>query len=55
MSQEKTKIIKLTVDEVENFRNIAEKFNVKFEIKEVNNFYYVTAPIDYVIAWGYDE
>ena len=55
MSHVKTKTIKLTEDELENFRAVAEKFNVKFEIKQVGNHYRVTAPEDKIYQWGYDE
>ena len=55
MSHVKTKTIKLTEDELENFRAVAEKFNVKFEIKQVGNHYRVTDPEDKIIQWGYDE
>jgi mannose/fructose/N-acetylgalactosamine-specific phosphotransferase system component IIB len=55
MSQVKTKTIKLTEEELENFRAIAEKFNVKFDLKPVKNNYHVTAPEDKLIQWGYYE
>ena len=55
MSHVKTKTIKLTEDELENFRAVAERFNVKFEIKQVGNQYRVTAPEDKIVEWGYDD
>lgn len=55
MSHVKTKTIKLTEDELENFRAIAEKYRVPFEIKQVGSYYRVTAPEDKIIQWGYDE
>lgn len=55
MSHASTKTIKLTEDELENFRAVAEKFNVKFEIKQVGEYYRVTAPEDKIVQWGYDE
>jgi mannose/fructose/N-acetylgalactosamine-specific phosphotransferase system component IIB len=55
MSQEKTKTIKLTEEELDNFRAIAEKYRVPFEVKQVGNYYRVTAPEDKIIQWGYDE
>jgi len=38
-----------------NFRAIAEKYNVPFEVKQVGNYYRVTAPEDKIYQWGYDE
>lgn len=35
MSHVKTKTIKLTEEEIDNFRAIADKFNVKFHVKQV--------------------
>ena len=55
MSHVKTKTIKLTEEEIENFRAIADKFNVKFDVKPVKNNYHVTAPEDKLIQWGYYE
>jgi hypothetical protein len=55
MSPVKTKTIKLTEEEIENFRAIAEKFNVKFNVKPVKDLYHVTAPEDKLIQWGYYE
>lgn len=55
MSHVGTKTIKLTLDEFENFRAIATKFNVDFKMKQVKDLYYVTAPVDKIIHWGYDE
>jgi hypothetical protein len=55
MNQEETGTIKLTFDEFENFRAIAYKFNVNFEMKQINESYYVTAPMEYIIRWGYDD
>lgn len=55
MIQEETGTIKLTLDEFENFRAIANKFNVDFKMKQVNELYYVTAPMEYIVRWGYDE
>jgi len=55
MSQVKTKTIKLTEEELENFRAIAEKFNVKFQVKPFKDDYHVTAPEDKLIQWGYYE
>ena len=55
MSHVKTKTIKLTEEELENFRAIADKFNVKFEVKPVKDLYQVTAPEDKLIQWGYYE
>ena len=55
MSHVKTKTIKLTEDELENFRAIAEKYRVPFEVKQVGSHYRVTAPEDKIIQWGYDD
>jgi mannose/fructose/N-acetylgalactosamine-specific phosphotransferase system component IIB len=55
MSHVKTKTIKLTEEEIDNFRAIADKFNVKFEVKQVKNNYHVTASEDKLIQWGYYE
>jgi len=55
MSHVKTKTIKLTEDELDNFRAIAEKYNVAFEVKQVKNLYHVTAPADKIYQWGYDD
>jgi len=55
MSPVKTKTIKLTEEEMENFRAIADKFNVKFDVKPVKDLYQVTAPEDKLIQWGYYE
>jgi mannose/fructose/N-acetylgalactosamine-specific phosphotransferase system component IIB len=55
MSHVKTKTIKLTEEELDNFRAIAEKFNVKFDLKPIKNDYHVTAPEDKLIQWGYYE
>jgi len=55
MSQVKIKMIKLTEEEIENFRAIADKFNVKFHVKQIKDNYHVTAPEDKLIQWGYYE
>lgn len=55
MIQIKTETIKLTKVDLENFRAIAEKFNVKFKIKQVGDQYYVTASEEKINAWGYQD
>lgn len=52
---EKTKIIKLTLEEYENFRAVAERFNVKFNVNRKFDTYDVEAPEDELIRWGYLE
>jgi hypothetical protein len=53
MSQQ-TEII-LDLKEFEEFREIANKFNVKFDVKHKNNNYIITAPLEYISKWGYLE
>ena len=55
MSHVNTKTIKLTEEELQNFRAIAEKFNVNFQVRQVKDLYHVTAPMDKIVHWGYDE
>lgn len=50
-----TMTIALTLSEYENFRAVAERFGVKFEINHKNDTYLVTAPKDKIIEWGYLE
>ena len=46
--------ITLTLEEYENFRCVAEKFNVKFDVKPIrDNLYMVKAPEDKLLEWGY--
>lgn len=49
------KTVSLTLEEFETFKAIAEKFNVKFDVMHMNNKFMVTAPLEYIIRWGYDE
>lgn len=45
--------INLNLSEFENFRAIAERFNVEFDVNYRNDVYIVTAPKDKLIQWGY--
>jgi hypothetical protein len=48
--------IKLDAEEYENFRTVAEKYNVKFDVRLTrDNMYSVTAPRDKLFEWGYLE
>ena len=46
----------LSLPEYENFRNVAERYNVKFDVKVLkNDMYEIEAPIDKLLQWGYLE
>lgn len=45
----------LTNDEYENFRAVAEKYNVDFNVKTLKNMQEVEAPRDKLLQWGYLE
>jgi hypothetical protein len=46
--------IKLNLSEYENFRAVAERFNVKFDVKALRDeTYLITAPRDKLLQWGY--
>lgn len=47
--------IMLTNDEYENFRAVAEKYNVDFNVKTLKNMQEVEAPRDKLLQWGYLE
>jgi len=47
--------INLNLAEFENFRAIAERFNVEFDVNHRNDVYIVTAPRDKLLEWGYLE
>lgn len=47
--------ITLTLPEYENFRAVAERFNVKFDVKRTNDLYVVKAPEEKLVQWGYLE
>jgi hypothetical protein len=48
--------IKLSLDEYENFRAIAERYNVKFDVKVLRDgMYAIKAPRDKLLEWGYGE
>jgi hypothetical protein len=51
----KTTTIVLTLPEYENFRSVAERFNVKFDVKRNNETYMVKAPEEKLQQWGYLE
>jgi len=54
----KTKMTKmvLSLPEYENFRSIAERYNVKFDVKPLkNDMYEIEAPIEKLLQWGYLE
>ena len=55
MSPLKTRTIKLTEDEYENFKAIADKFHIIFQVRQVKDVYHIKAPEDVIIEWGYDE
>lgn len=50
-----TIIITLTLSEYENFRAVAERYNVKFDVKRTNEEYVVKAPEEKLQQWGYLE
>jgi hypothetical protein len=50
-----TMTITLTLHEYENFRAIAERFNVKFDVKHTKELYVVKAPREKLLQWGYLE
>lgn len=47
--------ITLTLPEYENFKSIAQKFNVKFDVKRIEDKYVVKAPEEKLHQWGYLE
>lgn len=47
--------ITLNLSEYENFRSVAERFNVKFDVKHVKETYVVKAPEEKLQQWGYLE
>ncbi len=47
--------IALTLPEYENFRNVAERYNVKFDVKRTEDTYVVKAPHEKLVQWGYLE
>jgi hypothetical protein len=49
------KSISLNLEEFENFRELALKFNVKFDAVHKNNLFIVKAPLEYISKWGYLE
>ena len=49
------KTIVLTLSEYENFRSVAERYNVKFDVKHEENKYIVIAPEEKLAQWGYLE
>ncbi len=49
------KTIVLTLSEYENFRTVAERYNVKFDVKRTNEEYVVKAPEEKLAQWGYLE
>ena len=51
----KTTTIVLTLSEYENFRTVAERYNVKFDVKRTNEEYVVKAPEEKLQQWGYLE
>lgn len=50
-----TTTITLTLSEYENFRSVAERYNVKFDVKRTNEEYVVKAPEEKLVQWGYLE
>ena len=47
--------ITLTLSEYENFRSVAERFNVKFDVKHTKDGKcQVKAPTEKLIEWGYE-
>lgn len=52
MSQETAKV-KLTIEEFQNFRAIAEEFNVDYQYTNRGDQIIVTAPKDKLDQWGY--
>lgn len=49
-------MIKLNLIEYENFRSVAERFNVKFDVKVLpDQMYGIIAPRDKLMQWGYIE
>jgi hypothetical protein len=54
----KTKMTKmvLSLPEYENFRSVAERYNVKFDVKPLkNDMYEIEAPTEKLLQWGYLE
>jgi hypothetical protein len=54
----KTKMTKmvLSLPEYENFRSIAERYNVKYDVKALkNDMYEIEAPTEKLLQWGYLE
>lgn len=46
----------LSLPEYENFRSVAERYNVKFDVKSLkNDMYEIEAPIEKLLQWGYLE
>jgi hypothetical protein len=55
MKKTMTKMV-LSLPEYENFRSIAERYNVKFDVKPLkNDMYEIEAPIEKLLQWGYLE
>lgn len=47
--------VTMTLSEYENFRAVAERYNVKFDVKRTNEEYVVKAPEEKLQQWGYLE
>lgn len=46
--------IKLNLTEYENFRAVAERYNVKYDVRALrDDMYAITAPRDKLLQWGY--
>lgn len=47
--------ISLNLEEFENFKQLALKFNVKFDVIHRKDSFIVKAPFEYISKWGYLE
>jgi hypothetical protein len=55
MKKTMTKMV-LSLPEYENFRSVAERYNVKFDVKLLkNDMYEIEAPTEKLLQWGYLE
>jgi len=54
MNNEELTSIELSLEEYENFKSIADKFNVYYEVNHKrDDLYTVQAPLSKFIEWGY--
>lgn len=54
MNQEELTSIELSLEEYENFKSVADKFNIPYDVNHKrDDLYTVEAPLSKFIEWGY--